>query len=76
MNCCLQSAWTTITVSVTDVNDNRPEIVQREITVNAERVQGAQITVVEVLPSNEKKMHKKNSYEMKWKNKSYEVVTE
>lgn len=43
------SAWTTITVSVTDVNDNRPEIVQREITVNAERVQGAQITVVEAV---------------------------
>ena len=46
--CFWQSVWTTITVTVTNVNDNAPEIVQREITVNVERTQGAQVAVIEV----------------------------
>ncbi|XP_048746373.2 cadherin-7-like isoform X2 [Ostrea edulis] len=43
------STWTTITITVSNVNDNGPEILKREITVNTKRVKGAQIAVVKAV---------------------------
>ncbi|XP_062592329.1 protocadherin Fat 3-like isoform X1 [Saccostrea cucullata] len=43
------SAWTTITITVTNVNDNGPKILEREITVNAERVKGSQIAIIKAV---------------------------